>query len=120
MRTSGFSNVLLGSFSPHSAPPWENLSRDGILGCSRDVPSGADVMEMARLGFCLVLPRSEWDVFGWMMLHTSLFHSHPSPEGCTASSPEHHPGMGSEITIFCGINDEIPTASSAGRRFGSV
>lgn len=71
-------------------------------------------------GLCLVLPSSEWEVFGWMMLHTSLFHSHPSPEGCAASSPEHHPGMCPEITIFCGSNDEILVTSSAGRRFGSM
>lgn len=77
-------------------------------------------MEMARLGLCLVFPSSEWEVFGWMMLHTSLFLSHPSPEGFAASSLEHHPGIGSEITIFWGSNDEIPIVSSAGTRFGSV
>lgn len=78
-------------------------------------------MEMGRVGLCLVLPSSEWEVFGWMMLHTSLFPSHPSPEGCTASSsPEHHPGMVSEITMFCGSNDEIPIASLSGTRCGSV
>lgn len=60
-------------------------------------------METVRLGLCLVLPSSGWEVFGCRMLHISLFLSHPTPAGCAASSPEHHPGMGSEITIFVGI-----------------